>query len=178
MSIIIRKALPKDIPVLGKMIPQSVRALSKGFYTNAQIEGAIQDIFGVDTQLILDQTYYIVGEKGIVGCGGWSKRQTLYGGNQMKTSKENNLLNPEREPARIRAFFIHPNWRRQGIGRRILNQCEQDALEAGFSALELVATLPGEPFYKALGFDVSQRYHIPLSNGTEIEAVRMYKKIR
>ncbi|HKY05515.1 MAG TPA: GNAT family N-acetyltransferase, partial [Blastocatellia bacterium] len=143
---LIRKATFEDIPVLRQLIPQSARALSAGYYTQQQIEGAIAHVFGVDTQLISDGTYFVVETEGrIVGCGGWSKRKTLFGGDQMKTAAQDSLLDPRKEPARIRAMFVDPQWARRGIGRRIMERCEQEAREAGFSELELAATLPGEP---------------------------------
>src|SRR5205085_5395002 len=115
-------------------------------------ESALVNVFGVDTQLIIDGTYYVAELDGrVVGGGGWSKRKTLYGGDQTKAA-EDPLLDPETEPARIRAFFIHPDYARRGIGGRIIETCEQAAREAGFTSIELAATLPGEPLYKAFGY--------------------------
>lgn len=177
MKIQLRKSNPDDIPQLNKMIPDSVRKLSEEFYTKKQIEGAILDIFGIDTQLITDQTYYTASAGNRpVGCGGWSKRRTLFGGDKIK-DEQDNLLDPATEPARIRAFFIHPEWARKGIGNRIMKQCESDALRAGFSEMKLVATLPGEQLYKHFGFKEIRRYELDLSNGEHLPVVDMTKRI-
>src|SRR5919197_91177 len=152
MNLQIRTATNQDIPALEDLISNSVRNLSKEHYTEQQIEGALIYIFGVDTQLIADETFYVAETAGlIVGCGGWSKRKTLFGGDQAKAG-EDSTLDPEVEPARIRAFFVHPAWARRGVGTLILNACEEAAIKAGFSELELVATLPGEPFYMSFGY--------------------------
>lgn len=175
---LIRKATLEDIPALRGLIPESARALSAGYYTPQQIESAIVHIFGVDTQLISDGTYFVAEAEGrIVGCGGWSKRKTLYGGDQMKAAAEDPLLDARREPARIRAMFVDPGWARRGIGRRIMEVCEQEAREAGFSELELVATSPGEPLYRANGYELSERFEIVLPGDVVIPLSRMKKNI-
>ncbi len=175
---VIRKATLDDIPALKRLIPESARALSAGYYTDRQIEGAVVHVFGVDTQLISDGTYFVAETEGrIVGCGGWSKRKTLYGGDQMKSAAEDSLLDPRKEPARIRAMFVDPAWARRGIGRRIMEVCEQEAREAGFSELELVATLPGEPLYMAGGYEVSERFELTLPGDVVIPFSRMRKRI-
>ncbi len=173
----IRISTTGDIPFLNELIPDSVRELSAGFYTKDQIEGAITDIFGIDSQLIQDRTYYtaLAGDRP-VGCGGWSKRRTLFGGDQV-TDREDDLLDPGTDAARIRAFFIDPQWARRGIGSRIMERCETDAGLAGFKALELVATLPGEQLYKAFGFEANRRYELELSNGARLPVVDMSKKM-
>lgn len=177
MQISLRKAQLEHVAYLNTMIPRSVRALSAGFYPAAQIEGAIAEIFGIDTQLIEDGTYFIAEAEGsLVGCGGWSRRKTLYGGDQMKTN-EDDLLDPAIEPARIRAFFVDPAWARQGIGSRIMKTCEEEALKAGFIAMKLAATLPGEQLYKRFGYDVIRRYDHVLQNGLKLPLVSMQKKL-
>ena len=177
MQVEIRQARPDDIPALVRLIPESVRGLSAGFYTPAEIEGALVHVFGVDTQLIEDGTYFVAEVAGeLVGGGGWSKRRTLFGGDQHKAETDDGLLDPAREPARIRAFFVHPAWARRGIGRRLMSACEDAARRAGFRTLELVATLPGEPLYAASGFAVMERLQIPLPNGGTLPAVRMTKQ--
>src|SRR5215813_7455138 len=129
---LIRKGTFADIPQLERLIPESARRLSSGYYTPEQIEGAITHVFGVDSQLIIDETYFVAEIDGqLVGCGGWSKRKTLYGGDQMKRPGDDPLLDPKTEPARIRAFFVHPDWARRGIGGRIIAECETAALDAG-----------------------------------------------
>src|SRR5215207_765848 len=152
---LIRKATASDIPALDQLIPQSASALSVTYYTRRQIESAIVYLFGADTQLIADGTYLVAEVNGrIVGCGGWSKRRTLYGGDRMKAGGDDPLLDAGTEPARIRAFFVDPGWARRGVGSRIMEACEAAARAEGFGTLELVATLPGEPLYKAFGYEV------------------------
>ena len=173
---LIRKAIPDDIPALERLIPESVRALSRAYYTPGQIEAAIIHVFGVDTQLIADGTYFVAEAEGrIVGCGGWSKRRTLYGGDQTKAGGEDPLLDANNDPARIRAFFIDPSWARRGIGSRIMEVCEKAAQKEGFRMLELVATLPGEPLYKAFGYEVSRRFDIVLPGEVALQLVLMKK---
>jgi len=177
MTIDIRIAVVEDIPALKELIPISARELSKGFYTPEQTESAIKYIFGVDTQLISDKTYYVAEAEGkIVGCGGWSKRKTLYGGDQMK-QEEDPLLDPKVDAGRIRAFFIHPNWARRGIGRRIIQACEDAAKADGFTIMELGATLPGEPLYAAMGYEVTDRFEIPMADGTTLPCAHMKKEL-
>ena len=178
MEIAIRVAVMEDVPVLKELIPLSARELSKGYYTSQQAESAIRYIFGVDTQLVEDRTYYVAEADGeVIGCGGWSKRKTLFGGDQMKDEADP-LLDPNVDAGRIRAFFIHPSWARMGIGRRIIQACEDAARADGFSKMELVATLPGEPLYAANGYEVYERIDIPMADGVTLPAARMKKRIR
>ena len=178
MEIAIRMATMQDVPALKELIPTSARELSKGYYTPQQAESAIKYIFGMDTQLIADKTYYIAEADGqVVGCGGWSKRKTLYGGDQMKTEQDP-LLDPEQDAGRIRAFFIHPEWARKGIGRRIIEACEEAAKADGFTRMELGATLPGEPLYAAMGYEVTDRFDIPMGDGTALPAAHMKKQLK
>jgi N-acetylglutamate synthase-like GNAT family acetyltransferase len=177
LEISIRAAALTDVPVLKELIPLSARELSKGYYTSRQAESAIKYIFGVDTQLIEDKTYYVAETDGeVVGCGGWSKRKTLFGGDQMKAEADP-LLDPKVDAGRIRAFFIHPGWARRGIGRRIISACEAAAKADGFVKMELVATLPGEPLYAALGYEVYERINIPMGDGVTLPAARMKKHL-
>jgi predicted N-acetyltransferase YhbS len=177
MTIQLRLAARGDIPILERLISESVRQLSKGYYSDQQIEAALTYIFGVDTQLIDDGTYFVA-ESGdqIVGCGGWSKRKTLYGGDQAKIA-DDAILDPETEPARIRAFFVHPSWARRGVGSQIMRASESAALAAGFTHLELVATLPGEPLYEAFGYVAVERVEAPLADGQTLPGARMRKRI-
>ncbi|MBI5580635.1 MAG: GNAT family N-acetyltransferase [Deltaproteobacteria bacterium] len=175
MEISIRLAVMDDVPALKELIPRSVRELSRGYYTPQQIESAIKYIFGVDTQVISDRTYYVAEAEGqVVGCGGWSKRKTMFGGDQMKAAQDP-MLDPKKDAGRIRAFFIHPVWARKGIGRRIIQACEEAAIADGFTRMELVATLPGEPLYAAMGYEVTQRMDIPMRDGTTLAAAYMKK---
>src|SRR5262245_48280759 len=174
----LRLATPADTPALRDLIEQSVRALSVGYYTGAQIEGALRYVFGPDTQLIADRTYYVIASEAgaLVAAGGWSRRRTLYGGDQMKGA-EDPLLDPAIDPARVRAFFVHPAWVRRGLGRRLFDRCAADAAGAGFRALELVATLPGEPLYLALGFVPLERTVVALPDGQELPVIRMARPL-
>ena len=173
-----RRATEADIPALEALIPLSVRKLQKDFYSPGQIKAALGPIFGVDRQLIVDGTYFIV-EQGreIVGCGGWSKRRALFGGDSHR-SEPDNELDPSKEAARIRAFFVHPAWARQGIGRSILLVCEQSILAAGFRTIELVATLAGEPLYASCNYAVAERYEVAMAGPLSLPVVRMAKRIR
>ena len=176
-EVLVRQATPADIPALQQLIPSSARALSVGFYDERQAESAIQYVFGVDTQLIQDGTYYVAEAAGqIVGCGGWSKRKTLYGGDQAKAA-EDPLLDPATEAARIRAFFVHPDWARRGVASRLMATCESAARQANFTTLELVATLPGEPLYKAFGYEPIDGFDIVMPDGVTLPVVRMGKAI-
>jgi GNAT superfamily N-acetyltransferase len=151
--------------------------LSKGYYTPQQIERAIKDIFGVDTQLIADRTYYVAEAAGqMVGGGGWSKRKTMLGGDQRKAAQDPRL-DPTVDAGRIRAFVTHPAWARQGIGRRIIQACDEAATAEGFTRLELVATLPGEPLYAAMGQAVTERMNIPMSDGRTLPAAHRQKSL-
>ena len=178
----IRKATPADIPRLREVIEASVRGLQARDYTPAQIEGALESVYGVDSQLIADGTYFVVEvpeQRGaaalIVACGGWSKRKTLYGGDQF-AAREDSLLDPAREAAKIRAFFVHPNWARQGIGSVILEGCENAAIAAGFRCLEMGATLSGVAFYRARGYVEVENQSVTLGNGETLPIVKMAKR--
>ena len=179
MKFNIRQATPSDTEVLRALIDASVRGLQGNDYTLEQIEASLQRVYGVDTQLIADGTYFVAEtqiDPVIVGCGGWSKRKTLYGGDQW-TGREPELLDPERDAAKIRAFFIHPQWTRRGIGTLILEACEAAAIEAGFTRFEMGATLTGIPLYGARGYSALENLEVPLGNGLSLPIVRMGKTI-
>jgi GNAT superfamily N-acetyltransferase len=171
----LRLATARDVPALEALIPQSVRLLQASFYAPAQIEAALGTVFAVDDQLIADGTYFVV-ERGeaIVGCGGWGRRKTLFGGHH-GSARDASLLDPAHDAARIRAFFVHPAHARQGIGSLLLAACERAAFGAGFRRLELVATLTGEPLYGAFAFRAVERYDVTLPNGLRLPVVRMVK---
>jgi len=172
-----RRATLEDIPALEELIPLSVRKLQADYYSPAQMEAALGPVFGVDQQLIRDGTYFVVETAGeIAGGGGWSKRKTMYGGDRHRAG-EDEALDPRRDPARIRAFFVHPDWARKGIGRSILLRCEAEALKAGFRNTELVATLAGEPLYAKFGYTVMERYEAPMKGGLGLPVVRMAKRL-
>ncbi|MBZ5678511.1 MAG: GNAT family N-acetyltransferase [Acidobacteriia bacterium] len=179
----IRKAVAADVPRLRQVIEASVRGLQSEDYSPAQIEGALQSVYGVDSQLIADGTYFAAEviepgarEAEIVACGGWSKRKTLYGGDQY-AGREDSLLDPACDPAKIRAFFVHPAWARRGIGSLILEACEKAATDAGFTRLEMGATLSGVAFYRAKGYAEVENQEVPLGNGESLPIVRMAKRV-
>lgn len=182
MKIQIRLAEARDITPLRGLIEASVRGLQAGDYSAQQLEGALQTVYGVDSQLISDGTYFAAEETEstpaplLVGCGGWSKRMTLYGGDQW-ASREDSLLDPATDAAKIRAFFVHPAWARRGIGGMILEACEAAANAAGFRKLEMGATLTGVPFYRAKGYVELEATEVPLGNGLTLPIVRMGKSV-
>jgi GNAT superfamily N-acetyltransferase len=187
----LRLAVPKDVPVLCELIDASARGLQTQDYTPAQIEGALQTVFGVDSQLIADGTYFVAEaeahaidragpknapfERIIVGCGGWSKRKTLYGGDHWM-GREEALLDPLRDAAKIRAFFIHPDWARRGVGSMILLACENAARSAGFICYEMGATLTGAKLFGARGYVAVKSISIPLVNGESLPVIHMEKQ--
>ena len=172
----VRLAREVDAPAIEILIRVSARVLQSSHYSETQIERALGSVFGVDHQLLSDRTYFVAEHKGqIVGCGGWSKRKTLFGGDAMKTEMDIEL-DPKRDSARIRAFFVHPAWARCGIGRAILERCEKAIQLAGFGSVELVATLTGEPFYGACNYSQGERFEVPLANSLTLPVVRMVKQ--
>ena len=200
-GICIRLATPGDITVLREVIEASVRGLQARDYTAGQIEAALRSVYGVDTQLIADGTYFVAEASGsvaegsgfvveaaseepeltksrpvIVASGGWSKRKTLFGGDQWN-ARQDDLLDPVRDAAKIRAFFVHPDWARRGIGTMILDACESAAKAAGFKRLEMGATLSGVPFYRAKGYAELEEVGVPLGNGESLPILRMAKEI-
>ena len=184
MSICIRVATPGDVPVLRELIEASVRELQAEDYTAAQREAALRTVFGVDSQLIADGTYFVAEatdregadqrRPAIAGCGGWSKRKTLYGGDRW-TQREDSLLDPEQDAAKIRAFFVHPVWARRGVGTQILEACETAAREAGFRRYEMGATLTGAKLFGVKGYVAVKRIAVPLDNGESLAVIHMEK---
>jgi N-acetylglutamate synthase-like GNAT family acetyltransferase len=171
----LRLAREEDIPALEKLIELSVRQSLSRFYSTAQLDAALGPVFGVDRQLIRDGTYFVVEHDAeSVACGGWSKRLAVYGGDRERAG-EDAELNPANDPARVRAFFIHPQWERRGIGRQLLLASEAAIRAASFTRVELVATLAGELLYTAFGYEVAERYDAPMPGGLSIAAVRMKK---
>jgi GNAT superfamily N-acetyltransferase len=177
MNLSIRPAVMADVPVIRRLIEESSRELSRDDYTPAQIDAALQSALGVDTQLIADGTYFVVESVGtVVACGGWSRRKTLFGSDARK-DREPDLLDPARDAAKIRAFFVHPEWARKGIGRALLHRCEDEAKAAGFHSVELMATLPGRRLYAAFGYHARESIQHPLPGGITIEFVPMHKEL-
>lgn len=188
MKIFLRLAEDRDVPKLIPLIESSVRELQAGEYSEAQRELALKAVYGVDTRLIADGTYFVAEAREddesdnrmstpvIVACGGWSRRKTLFGGDQW-AAREDDLLDPARDAAKIRAFFVHPQWARRGIGGMILEACEAAAMAAGFHKLEMGATLTGVPFYRAKGYAELERVEAPLRDGLTLPIVRMGKEV-
>jgi GNAT superfamily N-acetyltransferase len=172
---ILRPATEGDAPALEALIELSVRALLARHYSPMQLAAAMGPVFGLDHQLVRDGTCFVVECAGaIVGCGGWSRRRAVYGGGRARPDDDVEL-SPETEAARVRAFFVHPQWERRGIGRMLLQESERAIRAAGFTRIELVATLTGEPLYAAHGYAVTERTDAPLPGGLGIATVRMFK---
>jgi len=177
MNLTIRPAVAGDVPALTTLIASSVRGLQAQDYTSSQLEGALASVYGVDTQLIEDGTYFVAEADGtMVACGGWSKRKTLFGADHC-AGREDSLLDPARDAAKIRAFFVHPDWARRGIGTRVLEACESAALAEGFTRFEMGATLTGVALYRVRGYREVENIAVPLANGESLPIVRMEKCI-
>src|SRR5260370_20636910 len=189
-NIHLRLAVPEDVPVLRELIDASFRGLQTQDYTPAQIEGALKTVFGVDSQLIADGTYIVAEAESnaiertdaknaksglmLVGCGGWGKRKTLYGSDHW-SGREDALLDPLRDAAKIRAFFIHPDWARRGVGSIILQACEDAARSAGFTRYEMGATLTGAKLFGVKGYIAVKPISVPLVNGESLPVIHMQK---
>ena len=179
MNFVIRKATFDDRAAIEKLIAASVRGLSRDVYDARQIELSIKTVFGVDTELIADETYFVAEtEDGVLaGCGGWSKRRTLYGASGYEHSRDSNLLDPERDAAKIRAIFIDPEFARRGIGTLILETCEREARAHGFKSAEMMATLPGVKLYAVRGYTGSEEVKVPVGENIDIICVKMRKSL-
>lgn len=177
MTFLLRLATLDDYSALQQLIADSVRGLSAQDYSSAQIEAAIGTTMGVDTQLIRDGTFFVAEAGGqIVACGGWSRRRTLFGADTQR-DRQPELLDPARDAARVRAFFVHPSWARRGIGRALLQRCEDAARAAGFARADLMATLPGQRLYQAQGFVADPPISHDLGGGLLITFVPMHKSL-
>lgn len=177
MGIEVRAARPSDVVALQAVIAASARSLQSGDYSAAQIEAALTRVYGVDTQLIEDGTYFAaVSGETIVGCGGWSKHKTLFGGDHWG-HREDAMLDPATDPAKIRAFFVHPDWARRGIASMLLEASESAAREEGFARAELGATLTGVKFFGVRGYAVAQTTEVQIAEATTITVVRMHKML-
>jgi len=172
----IRPAQTSDIPAITDLLPLSIHGLQADTYSRAQREAALGPVFGVDTRLIEDGTYFVVEAKGeLAGCGGWSFRATPFGGDA--SARDDAELDPATDAARIRAFFVHPAWSRRGIGSLIMARCEIEAIARGFRRLELTATLAGEPLYARHGFEALRRFDFQLPGGEGLPLVLMEKRL-
>jgi N-acetylglutamate synthase-like GNAT family acetyltransferase len=173
----IRKATTGDIPALNALIARSARGLSTAEYRPGQIEGALRGAFGVDSQLLSDETYFVVEDEGcIVGCGGWSFRSTLFGGDA-RSGRDSSILDPKTQAAKIRAFFVDPGHARRGIGSLLLDHCESQARTNGYREVELMATLPGAKLYTAHGYSAAPQVHFDVGSGESIEFIPMRKPL-
>jgi GNAT superfamily N-acetyltransferase len=192
-ALLYRLATPADIPHLGPLIEASIRGLQTHDYSSTQIEHAIGTWLGLDTQLVADQTYFVVEVPtgpgtsanpehlptigNLAACGGWSRRKTPFGSDH-RPNRDDSFLDPRTDAAKIRAFFVHPAWARRGIGSRILELCEQAAQAEGFTRFEMGATLTGIPLYRRHGYTEQERIELPLANGETLPIVRMTKQFR
>ena len=173
----LRKATDADIPALNALIARSARGLSRGDYRPQQIEGALRGAFGVDSQLLADGTYFAAEDAGqLVGCGGWSFRSTLFGGDA-RAGRDSAILDPKTQAAKIRAFFVDPAHARRGIGSLLLTHCENQARAYGYSEVELMATLPGAKLYTARGYAAAPLVHFDVGSGERIEFIPMRKRL-
>ena len=170
-----RLAVTADIPALTTLMDAAITELQRDFLDEAQIESS-RAIMGIDTELIDDGTYFVVESRGeLAGCGGWSRRATLYGGNQTP-GRDSQLLTPAVDPARVRAMYTMPAFARRGVGRLILALCETAAAAEGFTRLELMSTLSGEPLYTSYGFRALERLE-DATGGAPVPIVRMEKPV-
>jgi GNAT superfamily N-acetyltransferase len=173
----LRAATLADVGALNALLRESVLGLSGGDYSPEQLESALQHLFGIDTRLIEDGTYFVVEEAGRpIACGGWSRRRTLFGGDQY-ADRSDDRLDPETEAARIRAFFVHPDWARKGVASRLLDECARAARAAGFRRLELMSTLPGKPLYARRGFRALEDVDLELPGGVRFPLTRMSRDL-
>jgi GNAT superfamily N-acetyltransferase len=172
-----RLATREDLPVLREVMERSIRTLIGARLPPEAVEASFE-IMGVDTTLIDDGTYFVVECEGrIAGCGGWSRRATLFGGDH-SAGRDARLLDPGREPARVRAMYTDPGFARRGVGRLVLSVCEAAASREGFTEVELVATVAGEPLYSACGYAVVERIDVPTSRGVTVPCARMMKELK
>ncbi|MBS1799291.1 MAG: GNAT family N-acetyltransferase [Acidobacteria bacterium] len=179
MNFSIRVATEADVKAIGRLIDASVRGLQAGDYSAAQIDSALKTVFTIDSRLIADKTYFVAvdGDGEIAGCGGWSKRRTLYGGDSQVEAIEPELLDPAVDAAKVRAIFVHPKFARRGLGSLLLEAAENAAVAAGFRRFEMGSTLTGVALYSLKGYSEAGRVKVPVGDGEEIEVVRMVKDL-
>lgn len=173
----LRAATFADQPAIQRLIEASVRELSASHYNPAQIEASLTTAFSVDTQLIADGTYYVAHVAGaLAACGGWSWRKTLCGGSH-HVHRDASPMNPAIDAAKIRAIFVDPRYARRGLGTLLLRRAEEAAIAAGFSRMEMGATLVGVPLYRREGYVEVERMNVPLRDGITLPVVRMVKVV-
>ena len=167
-----------DAPALRGLIALSVHELQKHDYTPQQLAVAVETVFTLDTQLVSEGTYFVVvaPDAQPIACGGWSHRKTLCGGDHQAV-RDDAYLDPATDAAKVRAFFIHPQWARLGLGSRLLTHCEDAAQAAGFRRFEMAATLTGVPLYLARGYHAVEEMSVPLRDGETLPVVRMAREI-
>jgi len=180
MGFRLRAATAEDVRGVRELIGESVRGLQAGDYSPAQIEASLETVFTVDSVLVGDGTYFVAeAESGeLAGCGGWSRRKTLYGGDAQVEKKEPELLDPKVDAAKIRAIFVHPRYARRGLGSLILAAAEEAAAKEGFTRLEMGSTLTGVMLYSLKGYREVERVAVPVGRGESIEVVRMVKEMK
>jgi GNAT superfamily N-acetyltransferase len=172
-----RLATEDDLPALTDLMALAIDTLQAAFLTPQEI-AASRSVMGLDTQLIADRTYVLVEDEGqLAGCGGWSRRATLYGGDHSTALRNAALLDPSKDAARIRAMYTHPAFARRGVGRLVLSLCEAAAAAAGFARAELMATLSGEPLYRACGYQEIERTFASPVDGVSVPLLRMGKPL-
>ena len=172
-----RLATEADLPALAALMALAIDGLQHGFLSPAEII-ASRSVMGLDTQLIADRTYFLVEDAGrLAGCGGWSRRATLYGGDHSTALRDAALLDPAVDAARVRAMYTHPAFARRGVGRLILSLCEAAAANAGFSRVQLMATLSGEPLYRAAGYEAIEHTAAAPVNGVVVPLILMGKAL-
>jgi GNAT superfamily N-acetyltransferase len=178
MAFQLRVARAEDVAAIREVIGASVRGLQARDYSQAQIDASLNTVFTIDSQLIVDGTYFVaIAESGeIAGCGGWSKRKTLYGGDAQVEKIEPELLDPAVDAAKVRAIFVHPKFARMGLGSLILKAAEDAAVAAGFRRFEMGSTLTGVALYALRGYREVERVMAPVGDGEAIEVVRMVKE--
>lgn len=175
---VLRAAVDADVAAIRTLIAASVRGLQHE-YTESQREQALASVFTPDTQLIADQTYFVLvaPDESLAACGGWSWRRTLYGGDHHGASRDEGRLDPSADAARIRAFFVHSRWARRGLGTRLLLACEQAAWDAGFRRCQMAATLSGIPLYARHGYQSVAEMNVELPGGASIRVVQMERAL-
>jgi GNAT superfamily N-acetyltransferase len=173
----LRAATIEDVSGIRALIDASVRSLQAGDYSAAQIDASLATVFTIDSRLIADGTYFVAlaEDNSLAGCGGWSKRKTLYGGDHQVERVEPELLDPATDAAKVRAIFVHPRFARMGLGSTILKASEEAAMKAGFRRFEMGSTLTGVALYTLKGYREVDRVMVPVGDGEEIEVVRMVK---
>ncbi len=173
MTLTHRLATLDELPALKRLMAAAISELQTAFLSPAEV-AASRSVMGLDTRLVSDGTYFLVEEDGrLAGCGGWSRRATLYGGDHSTKLRDDRLLDPATEPARLRAMYTHPDFVRRGVGRLVVSLCEAAARDAGFTRMELMGTLAGEPLYLRCGYTPLERTASAPVDGVSVPLVRM-----